>query len=114
MKALIQFIRGINETNIPQVQLTRSQDGSTGTATFLFENCSILEKRSSKEGEITGMYLIDNEGILMTKNVNARFINGKPTSIEALYIMKNPETWDRFMRFMERYAKENGLTFSKS
>lgn len=114
MEAKIQFIRGIDELNIPQVQLTRSQDGSTGTATFLFENSSILEKRTSKEGEITGMYLIDSEGVLMTKDVNARFINGKPTSIEALYIMKSPATWDRFMRFMERYAKENGLTFSKS
>ena len=114
MTAVIQFIQGVDELNIPKVQLTRSRDGSTGTATFLFDNPSILEKQSSKEGEITGMYLIDSEGSLVTKDVNARFINGKPTSIEALYIMKSPATWDRFMRFMERYAKENGLTFSKS
>lgn len=114
MTAVIQFIRGIDEVNIPQVQLTRSPDGTTGTATFLFENSSILQKSTSNGLEITGMYLIDNEGILMTKNVNARFINGKPSSIEALYIIKNSNNWDRFMRFMQRYAKENGLTFVKS
>ena len=114
MTAVIQFIQGINEISIPQVQLTRSPDGSTGTATFLFNNCSILEKQTSSEGEITGMYLIDEEGVLVTKDVNARFINGKPISIEALYIMKNSINWDRFMRFMQRYAKENGLTFVKS
>jgi photosystem II protein len=114
MKPLIQFIRGLDEMTIPHVQLTRSQDGSTGTATFLFENSSLLKKQISKEGEITGMYLIDSEGVLITKDVNARFINGRPTRIEALYIMKNLENWDRFMRFMERYAKENGLTFTKT
>src|SRR6476659_6862412 len=114
MRPVIQFIQGVDEINVPRVQLTRSRDGSTGTATFLFENPSILEKRTSKEGEITGMYLIDSEGVLVTKDVNARFINGKPKSIEAVYIMKSPEAWDRFIRFMERYGEKNGLSFVKS
>lgn len=114
MVAVIQFIQGVDEVNIPRVQLTRSRDGSTGTATFLFENPSILEKSTSKEGEITGMFLIDAEGSLVTKDVNARFINGQPKSIEAVYIMKSPDSWDRFMRFMERYGEENGLTFTKT
>lgn len=111
MTAVIQFIQGVDEINLPRVQLTRSRDGSTGTATFFFENPSILEKTTTKEGEITGMYLIDKEGSLVTTDVNARFINGVPKSIEAIYIMKSPEAWDRFMRFMERYGEANGLTF---
>jgi len=28
--------------------------------------------------------------------------------------MKSQGEWDRFMRFMERYAEQNGLGFSKS
>jgi photosystem II protein len=114
MSAVIQFIKGIDETIIPLVQLTRSRDGSTGTATFLFENPNLLDKNTMKEGEITGMYLLDDEGTLVTKDVNARFLNGKPKTIEAIYIMKSPEAWDRFMRFMERYSNQNGLTFTKS
>ena len=43
-----------------------------------------------------------------------RFVNGKPQAIESVYIMKNPETWDRFMRFMERYGESNGLVFTKA
>ncbi|CAM9112307.1 unnamed protein product [Chrysoparadoxa australica] len=109
----IQFIKGVNERIIPDVKLTRSKDGSTGTATFFFDTPNILDKNSSKEGEITGMYLVDEEGSLVTKDVNARFINGQPKTIEAIYIMKSPEAWDRFMRFMERYSNENGLTFTK-
>lgn len=114
MKAKIQFIRGLDEKILPDVQLTRSRDGSTGTATFRFKNPNILDKNTSKEGEITGMYLIDEEGILETRDVNARFINGKPKAIESIYIMKTPEAWDRFMRFMERYSKINGLVFTKA
>jgi len=46
--------------------------------------------------------------------VNARFVNGKPEIIESIYIMKTPEEWDRFMRFMERYSASNGLVFTKA
>jgi photosystem II 13kDa protein len=28
--------------------------------------------------------------------------------------MSSPTEWDRFMRFMERYAQEKGLQFTKS
>lgn len=114
MKANIQFIRGLDESVLPDVRLTRSKDGSTGTATFRFKSPNILDKSIAKKGEITGMYLIDKEGILETRDVNAQFINGKPEAIEAIYIMKNPEAWDRFMRFMERYSETNGLVFTKA
>jgi len=114
METKIQFIKGLDEKVLPDVRLTRSRDGSTGTATFRFKNPNILDKSTTKEGEITGMYLIDEEGLLETRDVNARFLNGKPEAIEAIYIMKNPEAWDRFMRFMERYSEENGLRFAKA
>ena len=104
----------LDEKVLPDVRLTRSRDGSTGTATFRFKNPNILDKNTAKEGEITGMYLIDEEGILETRDVNARFINGKPETIESIYIMKSPEAWDRFMRFMERYGDSNGLVFTKA
>jgi len=114
MKARIQFIKGLDETILPDVRLTRSRDGSTGTATFKFKNPTILDKNTTKEGEITGMYLIDEEGSLETRDVNALFINGKPEIIESIYIMKNPKAWDRFIRFMERYGETNGLVFTKA
>lgn len=114
MIAKIQFIKGFDEKVLPDVRLTRSRDGSTGTATFRFKNPNIFDKSMAKEGEITGMYLIDEEGILETRDVNAKFINGKTESIESIYVMKSPEAWDRFMRFMERYGETNGLIFTKA
>ena len=112
--AVIQFIQGVNEDVIPDVRLTRSRDGSTGTATFRFANPQVLEAQNTNQGTITGMYLLDEEGELVTRDVNARFVNGKPQGIEAVYIMQSKEDWDRFMRFMERYSEDNGLTFTKA
>ena len=58
--------------------------------------------------------MVDEEGEIITREVKGKFINGKPEIIEAIYLMKSPEEWERFMRFMERYAEENGLGLSKS
>ena len=81
---------------------------------LLFLVLSSHSTPTAAQGEITGMYLIDEEGTLETRDVNARFVNGKPEAIESIYIMKNPEAWDRFMRFMERYGQTNGLVFTKA
>ncbi|MFN6563067.1 MAG: photosystem II reaction center protein Psb28 [Nostoc sp. ChiSLP01] len=110
--AKIQFARGVDEEVVPDVRLTRGRSGETGTATFIFENPKILDQGGTDD--ITGMYLIDEEGEIITREVKAKFINGKPEALEATYIMKSPEEWDRFMRFMQRYGDENGLGLSKN
>ncbi|GMH43180.1 hypothetical protein BSKO_11102 [Bryopsis sp. KO-2023] len=113
MKTGMEFIRGVEEPCVPDVRLTRSKDGSNGTAFFTFQNPNVFEA-SSEMGDITGLYLVDDEGVLNTVNVQAKFINGKPDKIEAQYTMKSAFEWDRFMRFMERYADEHDLGFTKS
>ncbi|AFZ26986.1 photosystem II reaction center protein Psb28 [Cylindrospermum stagnale PCC 7417] len=110
--AKIQFSRGIDEEVVPDVRLTRSRSGDQGTATFIFTNPTILGQSSTEE--VTGMYMIDEEGEIITREVKGKFVNGKPEALEALVLMKTPEEWERFMRFMERYAKDNGLGLSKS
>nr|YP_009393412.1 photosystem II protein W [Symphyocladiella dendroidea]ARW61974.1 photosystem II protein W [Symphyocladiella dendroidea] len=112
--AVIQFIKGINETAIPNIKLTRSRDGSTGTATFRFNQPDIIKPEMQEKGEIKGMFLKDEEGEIVTTDVSAKFINGRPQGIECIYIIKNPLKWDRFMRFMERYANSNNLSFTKA
>jgi photosystem II protein len=108
MVASIQFVKGISETVLANVQLTRSRDKSTGTATFRFKNPDALNDTS---GDITGMYLIDDEGVLYTNDVRVLFVKGQPKIIEALYIMRSLVDWERFMRFIKNYGDENGLTF---
>ena len=110
--AEIQFIQGVPEEIVPQIRLTRSRDGSNGKAIFYFENPKALQTDSA-DG-IPGMFMLDEEGELITRKVKCKFVNGKPEALEATFIIKSVAEWERFMRFMERYAKENGLEFTPS
>ena len=109
--AEIQFSKGLTEEVVPEIKVTRSRTGDTGTATFYFESPKILSEEMNEE--ITGMYLVDEEGEIVSRKVNGKFVNGKPTAIEATLIMKSVAEWDRFMRFMERYAESHGLGLSQ-
>ena len=94
MASSIQFIKGIKEPSVPDVKLTRARDGSSGTAMFTFSQPSVFEA-SSDLGDITGLYLVDDEGTLQTVDVQAKFVNGKPDRIEAKYVMRSSFEWDR-------------------
>jgi photosystem II 13kDa protein len=110
--AEIQFSKGLRETVVPDVRLSRTKNGDKGSAKFYFDEPTILGKNQTEE--ITGMYLIDEEGEIVTREVKGKFINGQAKAIEATVIFNSPAEWDRFMRFMERYGSENGLAFTKS
>jgi photosystem II protein len=110
--AEIQFSKGVAEPVVPEVRLSKSKKDASGMAKFYFFEPTILAKESTDD--ITGMYLIDDEGEIVTREVKGKFINGRPTAIEATLILNSELEWDRFMRFMERYGEENGLGFSKS
>ncbi|KAK9809862.1 hypothetical protein WJX72_000522 [[Myrmecia] bisecta] len=96
-----------------RVQTQHTPPATTSTATFVFTEPTIFEA-SAELGDITGLYLEDDEGTLTTVDVQAKFVNGKPDRIEAKYVMRSAFEWDRFMRFMERYAEDKGLGFQKS
>ncbi|KAG0449607.1 hypothetical protein HPP92_027289 [Vanilla planifolia] len=112
-RPVIQFIQGTDEQTIPDIKLTKSRDGTNGVATFIFDEPSVFDS-SSELGDITGFYMIDEEGVIQSTNVSAKFVNGRPSKIEAKHIMRSPREWDRFMRFMERYSNANGLQFIKN
>ncbi|MEM8717771.1 MAG: photosystem II reaction center protein Psb28 [Cyanobacteria bacterium P01_G01_bin.39] len=105
--AEIQFSRGVTEEVVPDVKVTKSKTGNSGTATFYFEDPKILSKESSDE--ITGMYLVDDEGEIVSREVKGKFINGEARAIEAVLIMKSSDEFERFVRFMNKYAEQHGL-----
>jgi photosystem II protein len=109
--ASLQFIKGQDETDVPEVKLSKSRKGDAGQATFLFNEPAVFEMGGAND-DITGLYMVDDEGEIRTVDVQARFVNGKPAGIIAKHTMKSEAEWDRFMRFMERYAEEQGLGFT--
>jgi photosystem II 13kDa protein len=114
MTARIELARNINE-EATDVKITRSKDGSSSTATFYFSDPACMrEENQTKSNPILGMFMVDEEGELVTRNVNAKFINGRSAGIEAIHVMDGELEWERFMRFMDRYAEANGMGFNKS
>jgi photosystem II protein len=110
--AEIQLTKGITEKDVPEVRLTRAKDKSSGTATFIFSDPTVFKEGNTDE--VTGLHLIDEEGEIISREVTAKFVDGEPTTVEAFYVMRGEDEWDRFMRFMERYGKEHGLGFQKA
>ena len=103
------------EVVVPDVALTRSRDGTTGTATFRFERPRITSLNNVwKNGLITGLWLRDEEGTLVTQDVSLSFDKGQPSEVRAILVLKSAEEWERYLRFMRRYAEEAGLEFEPS
>lgn len=109
--AEIQFAKGVIEEVVPEIKVTRSKTGNTGTATFYFADPKILSKDSTDE--ITGLYLMDDEGEIVSREVKGKFVNGEARGIEAILTMKSEEEFERFVRFMNKYAEEHGLGLDK-
>ena len=110
-KAVIQFLNGVDEPVVPDIRVTRSRDGRTGQAIFVFEQPEALAPEVMEA--ITGMFMLDEEGTLVTREVNGKFVNGKPSALEATYTWKSEQDFERFMRFAQRYADSSGLGYSQ-
>ena len=57
MKIGIEIQEGIMETSFPMVKLTKSKNGETGTATFLFFHPSCINQLKSKQIDKISLYL---------------------------------------------------------
>jgi photosystem II protein len=107
MAATIQFLPGVNE-EVSDVRITGTKYDNRKAATFYFANPKI-----NTGGGVKGMRMQDDEGVLETTDVRSKFTNGEFTGLEAVYEMTTEQEFERFMRFMNRYAESNGMEFQK-
>ena len=118
IKPQIQFISGFEEMTVPRrVRLTKSENGETGTATFLFFQPSVfsifLDFPFGDSIIIESMTLIWDKKKITTKDIKIYFKNGKPNVIRAILIFRNSKDWFNFLNFMSCYSKETGLSFTE-
>lgn len=97
------------------IQLTRARDGTNGIAYFNFDRPSMFDPKETVEetiqDAITSMRLVDEEGEIRSTDVSASFVNGQPVSLQVTHVMPTAESWERFIRFMDRYAAASELGF---
>jgi photosystem II protein len=116
MKTYISFSQSnliLKEKTLPIVKLTRSKNGETGTATFIFINPSLFERKKCDTTSIEGMYLHWSDKNINTQDINLFFQNGKPFLLKSVLIFKNSKEWFNFLSFMKCYSKETGVLFSE-
>jgi photosystem II protein len=113
----VEFIPQNLELTTPIVKLTKSRNGKTGTATFLFYNPTtfkFLDYSSYPLQPFEGMYLIwNNKKDLVTKDISIIYNDGQPFLIRSVCIFKTSKHWFNFLKFMDAYSKERGLSFGE-
>jgi photosystem II protein len=115
MCAYIEFFEGIRESKLPIIKLTKSKNGETGTASFLFIAPTIFGlKNYSFSDIINGMYLVWENKKIITNDIVILFREGQPFILKVVFIFKNSQEWFNFLNFMTCYSKETGLFFSET
>ena len=98
----IQFIKGENEKDHPEIRLYRNIDGKKGKAIYTFYKPRTITLENFKS--VQKMYLIDEEGELLTKKIDLSISGNYIKEVRSIYSWKSEKEFERFMRFSKRYA----------
>ena len=98
----IQFVKGENEKEYPEIRLFRSKDGKKGKAVYKFDKSTSITVNNYNS--IQKMYLIDAEGELSTRKIDLSISGTYITQVKSTYNWSSEKEFERFMRFASRYA----------
>ena len=98
----IQFVKGKNEKDHPEIRLFRNLDGKKGKAVYKFYTPTTITLTNYKS--VQKMYLIDSEGEISTKKIDLSISDDQIKEIKSTYNWKTEKEFERFMRFASRYA----------
>ena len=109
----IEFIKNIKEKRLPLIKLTKSRNGKTGTATFIFIEPFVFSTIFSDKLAFDSILLVSKKERIQSNDLSIVFKQGKPFLLKAIFIFKNPNEWFLFLSFMREYSKQTGLSFSE-
>ena len=98
----IQFIKGKNEKNHPEIRLFRNLDSKKGKAVYKFYKPTTITLKNFKL--VQKMYLIDSEGELSTKKIDLIISEDHVKEVKSTYNWNSEKEFERFMRFATRHA----------
>ena len=101
-KVSIQFIKGKDEKNHPEIRLYRNTDGKKGQVIYKFNKPSSVTFENIES--IQRMYLIDEEGELSTRKIDLKISDQYIKELKCIYNWSSEKEFERFMRFAQRYA----------
>lgn len=115
----IQIFAGVQE-ELSGVSLRRSKTSGTRSAVLIFDRLESLEHfRSYWKRSSNAVHLIDEEGEMVIEPSGVRLIYGGPEGedlrrVECKLEIGRNDRWERFMRFMNRYAEANEMVYGEN
>ncbi|HIK05187.1 MAG TPA: photosystem II reaction center protein Psb28 [Trichormus sp. M33_DOE_039] len=114
----IQFFAGIYE-ELSNVSLRREVRTGKRIVMMTFEQLQALEGFNSfTKQSLNALLLTDEEGEINITPSSTRFIFGgdegdELRGVECKFEVERDDHWERFMRFMHRYAEANGMEYGE-
>lgn len=114
----IQFFEGIPEA-LDGVSLRRKPASGERIVVMLFRELQSISQFNSFRYQFSkAMKLIDEEGEISVEPSSVKFYFGGPEGddferMECRFEIDRDDHWDRFTRFMERYAAANGMEYGE-
>jgi photosystem II Psb28-2 protein len=115
----IEFFEGISE-DLSDVSLRQNRATGTRSVLMVFKALRSIERfRSYTNRFAKALLLTDTEGKISIEPSSIKFIFGGPEGddlqrVECRFEIDQTEHWDRFMRFMHRYAEANDMTYGEA
>lgn len=114
----IQFFEGIHEA-LDNVSLRRNRNSGERVVLLSFKEVkSIAQFNSFRNRFAQALRLTDEEGEINIEPSSVKFIFGGPEGddlerMDCQLEIGREDHWERFMRFMHRYAEANGMTYGE-
>jgi photosystem II Psb28-2 protein len=115
----IQFFEGLYE-QLSNVSLRRNRNTGTRSVLMTFNSLKALEKFNSFTKRFSNsMLLTDEEGVISVEPSSVQFLFSGPEGddlkrVECKIEIEQEDHWERFMRFMHRYAEANDMAYGET
>jgi len=115
----IQFFDGISET-LDDVSLRRNRVSGARSVRMIFRTLKAIDRFQSFRSRFSGgLKLTDTEGEICVEPSSVKFIFGGPEGddferLECTFEINQDDHWERFIRFMNRYAEANGMAYGEA
>lgn len=115
----IEFFEGIAE-ELSDVSLRRNRATGIRSVLMIFKSLRSIERfRSYTNRFAKALLLTDSEGKISIEPSSIKFVFGGPEGddlqqVECRFEIDQADHWERFMRFMHRYAEANSMTYGEA
>ncbi len=114
----IEFFQGVPE-ELSGVSLRRNKSTGVRNVVMIFESLNALEQFNSfTKGSAQNLRLIDSEGEILVTPSSLKIIFGgddgdELKQVKCTFEIEADSHWERFTRFMDRYAEANGMEYGE-